>query len=965
MPEHFTVPEDPAGLDLQFRVATSMLDEFALSHTPADVLRELVQNEYDAEGTELVIDLGRDALIVRGNGRTIDHAGWKRLSVMLGHGQIAGAADRVEPKVNGIGSKNFGLRSLFLIGDRIHVMSGGQRSILDRKRGAPPAPLDHPDSRDQPGVTLIVPYREADDGRMRAFNQGHEAEALGTIAAELALTVIKLAQPGPGKNLRSVVLRSARLGKELRWRQSARADGSPPDLVRRTARLDESGSPLAGTLQTITEMEYRHAMTPPAGLLRPEVPGYFRVPAGRIRLSVSVRIRRGRLDLDTPGIFYYPIGASRSRTGFGFSISAPFEMNDNRDQLVDPQTSDWNAWLIRQAAAFAIGLLPQRLFAVYGPDAYLAFDPSVAGSSTVPALGEEIGRLLRSEPCWPTQATVGRARRPECAAAGSLVVPVSRAMADFVTGELKAEALLRGDIAARPDTRAIAVAAGAKVFTVSSLVRLRCGGEDAPNLATRLDEATEANYFYTDFPGALRDLALQQRIAAALDACRTELTDAHKKDLRTSSTTMTAAKTLAPASTLWVLDQALAGVIPADQVLHPGLAESRALAGFCMPFNFSAWVIKTAGRLVDGTASDGERDALGRYIRGQPVLSKRAWAALRRSPVLQDHRGEWTAPQEMVSRSARGASLLEPALHFPVPADEANESLSRLRFRDAVRGRDLVALARLTEQGNVPPAVMAQAVSRLQKLLTTAVLAQLKGIGFLDGGQGRLTTPADAYIRSDRLVAVLGDDAPYATGMPTTLLRRLGCQTEPRADDILANLAKLRQTGQGVSRPEVVYRALASALRRDKRAAGQMRDQPVIWTGDRWEAPGACLVGSDNRNTFLDAVTVLPEALRDDWVLPRRPQAANRRALASPARAGRRAIRRPEAGPAAGRTGLAAGVPQPRHAPRGIEPGHMLHARQPEPPARPERGSRRDLPNQRRPRASVGNAGCGGVPQLR
>jgi len=140
VPDHFTVPADPAGLDLQFRVAASLLDEFALSHTPADVLRELVQNEYDAGGTELMIDLSHDRLVVRGNGKMIDEAGWKRLSVMLGHGQISGGADRVELKVNGIGSKNFGLRSLFLIGDRLHTLSGGQRTILDRTKGTPPTP---------------------------------------------------------------------------------------------------------------------------------------------------------------------------------------------------------------------------------------------------------------------------------------------------------------------------------------------------------------------------------------------------------------------------------------------------------------------------------------------------------------------------------------------------------------------------------------------------------------------------------------------------------------------------------------------------------------------------------------------------------------------------------------------------------------------------------------------------------
>jgi hypothetical protein len=54
------------------------------------VRRELVQNEYRAGGTELVIDLDQEKLVVSGNGRTIDKAGWKRLSALissLGHDQ--------------------------------------------------------------------------------------------------------------------------------------------------------------------------------------------------------------------------------------------------------------------------------------------------------------------------------------------------------------------------------------------------------------------------------------------------------------------------------------------------------------------------------------------------------------------------------------------------------------------------------------------------------------------------------------------------------------------------------------------------------------------------------------------------------------------------------------------------------------------------------------------------------------
>jgi len=844
-----------------------VVDEFALSHTPADVLRELVQNEYDAGGTELMIDLGEDALVVRGNGRTIDKAGWKRLSVMLGTGQISGgAADRVEPKVNGIGSKNFGLRSLFLFGDRIHVISGGRRTILDRTKGTPPAPLPHPESSGQPGVTLVIPYRQANDERMQAFDSEHEAEALATIAAELTPTVIKLAHPGPGKNLRAVVLRSVRMGRELRWRQSARADKSAEGLIRRTAHLNESGSPRAGAVQAITEMEYQRAVIPPAGLAWPDVPGYFRVPGGRIRLGVSLRTRRGRIELGRPGIFYYPIGASRSRTGFAFSTSAPFVMNENRDQLVDPQNSDWNEWLIQEAAALAVRLLPQHLFAAFGPDAFLAFDSGAVGASTVPALGEEIRRLLGSEPCWPTQATVGRSGRPKYATAGSVVVPVSPALAELTTAVIAAESLVHSGIAARQDTRVIASAAGAKEFTLNSLVRLHCAGQNAQNLETKLDEHREASYFYTDFPDELRDLAVQQRFAAALDAARTELTPAQRRDLRASPTTMTAAGTLASPDTLWVIDGALAAVVPTNQVLHPGLTEFKTLAGLCRRFNFSAWATAAAGRLGDRTASDEEREALCRYIRSQPTLSEKAWGALRRSPILQDHRGEWTAPQAMTSCSARGATLLERALHFPTRADEANESLAPLRFRRDVRGSDLVALAQLAEDGKVPAAVVERAVSRLQKLLTSSVISQLKSIQFLDTGQGRLTAPADAYIKSDHLVAALGEQAPYAIGMPASVLRRVGCRTEPGADDILTNLATLKESGLPVSRPDTVYRALVTALRRERRPSGELREHPIIWTGDRWEAPDDCLVGADNRNAFHDTVTVLPDALRDDWV---------------------------------------------------------------------------------------------------
>ncbi|RSM96247.1 hypothetical protein DMB42_48850 [Nonomuraea sp. WAC 01424] len=882
MPDQSPIPANSADLDFQFRIGASLLTEFVRGHTPADVLRELVQNEYDAGGVELVIDFGPDAVIVRGSGKTIDRAGWSRLSVMLGHGLIPGAGDRVEPKANGIGSKNFGLRSLFLFGDRIHIMSGGLYTILDRSKGALAAPLAHPESQAWPGATLVVPYRQVDDGALLAFDERREAEALKTIAGELAPTLIKLAHPGRGKNLRAVVLRSARLGHELRWRQSARAGSSGPNVIRRTARLQEHGPSLGDALETITEMEYQHVLMPPAGLRKPNVPGYFRVPGGRVRLGVSVRTRRGRLDLRTSGIFYYPIGATRSRTGFAFSISAPFEMTEDRSQLVDPQNSEWNAWLLQQSAAFAVRLLPERLFAEFGAEAFLAFDPQSADSSTVPVLSEEIDRLLRSEPCWPTQATTGRAKRPVCTTVGSLAIPVSPALATFAAGTLDAENLLHSGFASRPDARAMATKLGGKAFTVNSLIRLRCAGVSARGLATEVDAATEVERYFTRFPDALRSLPLQQRFAVALDACRSELNASHKKDLCTSPTTLTGAGTLSSPNELWLVHETVADVIPQDQILHPELADFLVLAKLCRSFKFSEWAIETARRVEERIASEQERDALGRYIRGRPTLTGKAWAAIRRSPVLQDERGEWVAPVDMVSRSASGASLLAPALHLPTPADEANVSLKHLRFRRAVRGSDLVTLARLVEQGSVSPAVMRQAVTRQRRLLIPSVLSQMKTIKFLEAGPSKVAAPCDTYIRSDQLVAVLGEDVPYSVGLSSAMLRQLGCRTEPQADDILTALAKLRETGGRVNRPDLVYQALVSALRREKRPPGELRNRQVIWTGNRWETAGDCLVGRDNRKTFLDAVTVLPERLHDAWVFlgaPQRPTDAHWRRL--------------------------------------------------------------------------------------
>jgi hypothetical protein len=105
-------------LNLQFAVGRSIVPQFVFGHDHADVLEELIQNEYDAGGNDLQVLFGQDSLVITGNGAVIDDEGWSRLSVILGTGEVPGRDGRVvQPKRNGIGSKNLGLRSLFRVYD--------------------------------------------------------------------------------------------------------------------------------------------------------------------------------------------------------------------------------------------------------------------------------------------------------------------------------------------------------------------------------------------------------------------------------------------------------------------------------------------------------------------------------------------------------------------------------------------------------------------------------------------------------------------------------------------------------------------------------------------------------------------------------------------------------------------------------------------------------------------------------
>ncbi len=172
-------------LDLRYNYGNSVVAEFVSDHDHADALRELVQNEYDAGGSRLQVAFGTDELRISGNGSTIDAGGWKRLSVMLGTGQVGRSGRTIAQKVNGIGSKNFGLRSLFLYGDQIYIRSGGLQTVLDFFYGTLQDPEPEPHSKRLPGIEIVVPYRTRKRKGLEPFDVAHELQALESFAADL------------------------------------------------------------------------------------------------------------------------------------------------------------------------------------------------------------------------------------------------------------------------------------------------------------------------------------------------------------------------------------------------------------------------------------------------------------------------------------------------------------------------------------------------------------------------------------------------------------------------------------------------------------------------------------------------------------------------------------------------------------------------------------------------------------
>lgn len=845
------LPPSINEVEFRQRIGTSVVEEFVAGHDAIDVLRELVQNEFDAGGNTMSISFGLSDLTITGSGRSIDSRGWSRLSVIIGTGSVVGDSkgEKVTPKENGIGSKNFGLRSLFLFGNRIYVRSNGRMAVMDLLAMGTLQQADA-DSAGRDGVTIHVPYRLEPFQSLPIFDTTKESQALDQIADALFSTLAKLATTGRRQGIRRVKITSARTRRSLDWAQTAKSIPCAIKTVaatRRAGRLvDRDPERRADPHSTsFEEIEFSRPLPVPGSYEEVSYPAYYKAKAGAITVGVSLTLTRRHINLSAPGHFHYPLRAPKGSTGTCVNVSAPFKLDSDRSQLID---SDWNRWLAEAASDLVTDLAANDWADRFGADGFLALRQNSGADRTW--FIHKVENNLKQYVCWPSMNAGKNAK------ASDIVVPAE----SWLHGFLDPSRYLRTELAESALLRDLARRSGAKNFSINSLVRLRCAGQDRSALATRLADG-EADYHFKEYEHSLTMVEQQVSMAEALFRSSKQLSNLNRKDLRESPSTLAADGRLRPASSLITVAADIWDVCPEplSSRLHPELVSKRSIAGLCRPFNIDDWIVAAAGRAASGAIEKREREALyDHLLKSQERLNRASIAALRVSPVVKNGNGEWTSPQSLAILPRELANLLREVVDTPArDLLKRPDLLGRLGIRTKVASKDLMALASHVSSAPDKAQACEDLLKKYQRLITPKVAAELRSVKFLRSRAGTLDTPEHLHIDNAINEASLDDQGLIVGGPNTSLYRVLGCRQNPSSKVLIDMLERLRRAGVAPRRPEIVYPALVAAAKSEKVSTAAYSDEPILWVAGSYRTPGQTLVGVSVPKWLEIAIPVL------------------------------------------------------------------------------------------------------------
>ncbi|MEI6708173.1 MAG: hypothetical protein WCK96_13685 [Methylococcales bacterium] len=344
-----------------------VVGQFLTDLTLFDVVVEFIQNELDAGSTKTKITFGAETLICEGNGKPIEHGGWERLRYVLG------AGGDVKAKIGGIGAKNHGLRSGFLLGDTIIVQSADHRIDLT-VRGDKSKPLRFfpavlskvPDSSTpKTGTRITIPYRSiplivpnGDDTSLEVVSS-EMIESLFTEAVQDSPSRF-IAASSPGKSW-SYELTFAFADTVSHFIFECEIlKGKYSGLFRRTCQLKESGQRAHIILRQLGSMFNLKLASNDCA----KVPKLFQ-RGTRILGEISWHVDKNDFPLAGCGTLRYPIGYPTKyvQSGYGFDISGPFISGRARHSLSD----DTRNKLIREAGCTAfVEIIQKKIIPLFG-----------------------------------------------------------------------------------------------------------------------------------------------------------------------------------------------------------------------------------------------------------------------------------------------------------------------------------------------------------------------------------------------------------------------------------------------------------------------------------------------------------------------------------------------------------------------------------------------------------------------
>lgn len=398
-----------------------------------------------------------------------------------------------------------------------------------------------------------------------------------------------------------------------------------------------------------------------------------------------------------------------------------------------------------------------------------------------------------------------------------------------------------------PDLRELVRACGAKPFTRNSLIRLRCAGENPASLTTKVPK-DDADIHFTRYSEVLADPQRQRDLGRAIGSVNRRLSNENRRDLKSTRSTLAADGSLQPAKTLVVVADDIWGVCQAPLAtrLHRSLNDEKALTDLCTPFDLDMRVRAGAARAQAGAIGDDERQKLYKHLLSKDlVLSRSIVAALKQSPVLRNHRGEWVAPNAMVILPPAQAQLLSETIHAPAAAvTRRPKLLAALRLREKLTGDDLVDFA--TQLVNQPEraASFETLLKTNPQLLTAGTVKRLRTIPFLVTRAGNLAAPANLFVDHEVNRICAANNGRIVAGPNKALYVRLGCQERPSVGLMLQALEDLRAQGQAPADIATFYAALVQALRAEKVAVASLAERPILWCRGEYSAPRDVLVGA-------------------------------------------------------------------------------------------------------------------------